>query len=619
MNELQFNSVLRVFEAFSGVGMQRMSLEKLGVNYVSVGTSEIDIPAITSYAAIHDGLLENDDFEYPSKEEMAKYLEDRNIGLDFKTGKVKVPKSLKQLQTIYKAAVLSKCYGDISILNPHELPDMDLFTYSFPCTDLSVAGKQKGLDKSTRSGLLYECEKVIEAKRPKYLMLENVKPLVGKRFKPQFDEWIEYLDTLGYNSYWKVLNAKEFNVPQNRERVFCISILKEYDNGFEFPQEIGCSMKLRDVLEEFVEEKYYIDTDRAKQLIQKLYETEQLTAPVTPCDSTIMKPKALDIGNCITARYDAGIQNKPSIGIAVCESVPSENICIDDTVGFDGVRTYDGHTPTLRAERNGLKVIDQNRLGGMFDDEKGKHQAGSVWDVDGLAPTLDTMQGGYRQPCVVDDVKINVVGTLKGTGQPWDSRHESICRVYDQDGLSPTISTCQGGGTEPKVIVERKDNYLKQVGSLGGKHEQSNRVYSEDGICPTIMAEERKSCTGGYVPPKFLHKVDEYSTGAIRGRKVDGDTYDQQLELLDEEVTNTITTVQKDNVLVDPKIGSAKHLDQYRIRKLTPKECWRLMGISDECFEKAKQVNSNSQLYKQAGNGIVVNCLDGIFKNLFIN
>ena len=101
-----------------------------------------------------------------------------------------------------------------------------------------------------------------------------------------------------------------------------MSILKEHDYGFEFPKEMGCEITLKDVLEEEVEEKYYINTDRAKELIQKLCNTNQITSGVTPCDSTIMNPKALTIGNCITARYDAGIQNKQSIGIAICETVP---------------------------------------------------------------------------------------------------------------------------------------------------------------------------------------------------------------------------------------------------------------------------------------------------------
>ena len=256
------NEPIRILEFFSGVGMQRMAFDKLGVNYESVGTSEIDIPAILSYAAIHDGLLESDEtFEYPTKEEMLNYLSERNIGLDFKTGKLKLPKNLDKIKQLYRAVIVSKCFGDISQINPNDLPDFDFMTYSFPCTDISVAGRKDGVIKGqTRSGLLYECEKVIECKRPKYLLLENVKNLVGKQFKPQFDEWLEYLETLGYTNYWKVLNSKSFGVPQNRERVFVLSILGEHD-PYEFHSGFELDIRLKDILEFNVDEKYYLSKE----------------------------------------------------------------------------------------------------------------------------------------------------------------------------------------------------------------------------------------------------------------------------------------------------------------------------------------------------------------------
>lgn len=177
--------MLKVFEAFSGIGTQRMALRNLGIQHEVVGISEIDKAAIKAYGIIHG--------DCPN-------------------------------------------FGDISKINPRELPDFDLFTYSFPCQDLSTAGKKRGLVKGqTRSGLLYECEKIIKIKRPKYLLLENVKNLVGKKFKPAFEEWLVCLEKMGYTNHWKVLNAKDYGVPQNRERVFVVSILGE-SNEFSFPK-----------------------------------------------------------------------------------------------------------------------------------------------------------------------------------------------------------------------------------------------------------------------------------------------------------------------------------------------------------------------------------------------
>lgn len=417
---------LKVFESFSGYGSQRMALRNIGVDFESVGISEVDIPAILSYASIHDGLdVEDETFVYPPKEEMIKFLEDRNIGLDFKTKKVKLPKSLGKLQQLYRAVVISKCYGDVCLLNPQELPDMDLFTYSFPCTDISVAGQQQGVVKGqTRSGLLYECEKIIEVKRPKYLLLENVKNLVGSKFKPQFDKWLEYLESLGYTNYWEVLNAKDFSVPQNRERVFVVSILNDEDKDYVFPQKQELNARLKDVLESQVEDKYFL--------------SEEIQARFKPND------KFKDMSGNIVGT------TAPE-----CRTIGQSDICYHGGSVMGTLLARDYKQPKQIVER----------IGGVFDDEKGTHQAGSVYNQEGLSPTLDTMQGGWRQPCI-------------------------------------------------------------------------------------------------------------------------------------QTVANT------------------NHTSNYRIRKLTPLECWRLMGCSDEDYYKAQQHNSDTQLYKQAGNSIVVNVLEGIFYNL---
>lgn len=131
--------------------------------------------------------------------------------------------------------------------------------------DLSVAGKQEGLIRGqTRSGLLYECEKIIEYCKPKYLLMENVKNLISKKFKPQFDEWLKYLEKLGYTNYWKVLNAKDYGVPQNRERVFVVSILGEH-TPYEFPKPIPLSKCITDILEDEVDEKYYLSEEIQKK------------------------------------------------------------------------------------------------------------------------------------------------------------------------------------------------------------------------------------------------------------------------------------------------------------------------------------------------------------------
>lgn len=189
---------IRVFEAFSGYGSQSLALRNIGVPYEVAAISEIDKYAIQAYYALHDKDIPN--------------------------------------------------LGDISKIKIEDIPDHDLFTYSFPCQDISVSGRQEGIIRGqTRSGLLYECERIIENCKPKYLLMENVKNLVGKKFKSQFDEWLQYLERLGYTNYWQVLNAKDYGIPQNRERVFVISVLGEH-NTYEFPNGFKLTKCIRDIL-----------------------------------------------------------------------------------------------------------------------------------------------------------------------------------------------------------------------------------------------------------------------------------------------------------------------------------------------------------------------------------
>ena len=248
--------MLRVFEAFAGYGSQSIALRNLGIEYEVVAISEIDKYAIKAYETIH-GPTNN--------------------------------------------------LGDICKINPSDIPDHDLFTYSFPCQDLSVAGKQAGLGKGTRSGLLYECEKVIEAKKPKYLLLENVKSLVGKKFKPQFDKWLAYLESLGYTNYWKILNAKDYGVPQNRERVFVVSILGDH-KPYEFADKIPLDKCIADILEDEVDEKYYINKPfhlvnkgyqaeldiKGMDCIKRVYSTNKISPALTTMQGGLREPKILE-------------------------------------------------------------------------------------------------------------------------------------------------------------------------------------------------------------------------------------------------------------------------------------------------------------------------------------
>ena len=256
--------MLKVFEAFAGYGSQRMVLRNIGVDFKVVGITEIEGDVIQSYAAIHSDFLKKrehiDEYIPEDKEEMISYLEEINVPLHYKTFENMARKlRLSKLKDLYLANKLINNYGDIRIIDPTKLPDFDLFTYSFPCQDISVAGYQQGLNKDsgTRSSLLWDCCKIIENKKPKYLMMENVKNLVGKNHKENFLKFLDYLKNLGYKNNWAILNAKDYGIPQNRERVFCISEL-EAAKDFVFREPIKLKLKLYDILDENVDEKFYL-------------------------------------------------------------------------------------------------------------------------------------------------------------------------------------------------------------------------------------------------------------------------------------------------------------------------------------------------------------------------
>ena len=346
---------------FSGIGAQEAALKRLGLDFKVIGISEIDKYAIQSYEAING----------PTRN-----------------------------------------YGDITQIE--RLDYADLWTYSSPCVDFSTAGKQKGIYNAdgslTRSGLLKHVERLLETSvmlgnQPKYLLMENVKGLVSKKFKPDFLNWLDKLEQLGYNNYWQVLNAKDYGIPQNRERVFVVSIRKDIDTkGYKFPSPIPLKLRLKDMLEPCVDEKYYLSADKVEKLTSQIKEKE-----------------------------------------------------VSNTIRCGG--------------------------GGSLD---GKH----TWDI--------------------------VV--------------EPLCAA--NRGRNP-------------------DN-------------PSDRT---TGI-PT----------------------------------------EQMLEINYSGCTNTLTSVQKDNYVVE----------NYRIRKLTPRECWRLMAFTDVEFDCAKLSGvSDSRLYQQAGNSIVVDVLVAIFRELF--
>lgn len=367
---------MNVLSLFSGIGAFEQAMKNLNIPFNLVGFSEIDKYATKSYCAIHD-----------------------------------VPDSLN--------------LGDITKIDETKLPRVDFVTYGFPCQDISLAGNQQGLfnedGSKTRSGLFFDALRIIKYTKPKVAIAENVKNLTSKKFKEQFDIVLKSLEDAGYNNYWKVLNAKDYGIPQNRERVFIVSIRRDVDSGgFEFPEGYPLKLRLKDMLETEVDEKFYL----SEKMIRYISQTG--TANFRNPDCKIN----LDIARPITT--------------------------------------------------------DPNKRAGTTN---------------------------YLSP----DLPSN----------------------YDMK-----VARCIGG------VGEKTSNGGKQ-------YYQQNRVYQGD-----IALAHVASISGN----SYRYAVEE--------------------------------------------------LCDLRVRKLTPKECFRLMGFKDEEFEKAQSVCSNTQLYKQAGNSIVISVIQELIQAL---
>lgn len=309
---------IRLIELFAGVGSQAMALRDLGADFEHYRAVEFDDFAIKSYNAIH--------------------------GTEF-----------------VKTDIRDISGADLGICNTDAF--CYIMTYSFPCQDLSPAGKQKGMKKGsgTRSGLLWEVERLLNecAELPQVLMMENVPQVHSQANMPDFQKWIDFLSGKGYSNYWQDLNTKDYGVAQNRDRCFMVSLLGEWN--YKFPQPIPLERKLKDYLEDEVDEKYYINTEKAQKLIQKLIENgtlkdgvlypkdtdfemdgnfnqrgkvhgeESICRTILGCgragnepkvcvDLSVNNPGKKTVSNCITAK-DYGISNQQSAGNGVIECV----------------------------------------------------------------------------------------------------------------------------------------------------------------------------------------------------------------------------------------------------------------------------------------------------------
>ena len=589
---------MKILSLFSGIGAFEKALDYLNINYELVNYCEIDKYASKAYSLIHN------------------VSEDMNL-------------------------------GDITKVDTSKLPkDIDLITYGFPCQDISLAGKQQGMfnddGSKTRSGLFFEALRIIEDTKPKIAIAENVKNLVSKKFNAQFQAVLQSLEEAGYNNYWKVLNAKDYGIPQNRERVFIVSIRKDIDPGsFEFPKPFELKLRLKDMLEDEVDEKYFLSDKMIEYIIAD------------------------------NEKWEGSKKSVVNKSVATCI-----------TTG-EGTRRCDVSNYIVKGlpEDTDIKLM---QVGQMYGTEKEPNpQAGRVYNPNGLSPTMDTCSGGNRMP------KIIVAGKTKSGGErSLILDEEGICNCLSatdykqpkqilireatkkgyavaeegdgvylnrphqkrgvvQKGMIQTIK-CNGNDlgvvvadaevsdrevvnlwteTQAKMITP-EGNIKRYIGSdiidifkegqvadisFPNGYNKGPRVHDE---CPTLNGTTTKSSFVVKVKDKVGNEIPLYTNykklvETVEKNEMPVDEV-KHMDLYNRNLTDNCGT------LSDPCHNNNRLWDGLRIRKLTPKECFRLMGFEDkdiECLIENKI--SNTQLYKMAGNSIVVDVLKYIFVELF--
>lgn len=477
-NQYKITKPIRLIELFAGIGSQAKALKNLNVDFEHHFVCEIEPQVVKTYNVIH--------------------------GTNFE------PTDITKISA-----------NDLNITNT------DLYTYiltySFPCQDLSLAGKGKGMEKGTgtRSSLLWEVERLLKEcnELPQILLLENVPMVHSSENIKDFEKWLLFLESLGYKNYWKDLNAKNYGIPQNRDRCYMISLLNS-NCDYTFPQPIKLKLRLKDMLEEKVDEKYFLSDKMIKYL----------TNPLAMNGSR----KKVFMRN-----FDTNKEIANTITCAAGNRPPNNYILVKEATQKGYVEAYEGDGIYIDRPHQKRGVVQKNMI--------------------------QTIK------CNCNDVGVVVLGNSSPSGH-------NASRIVDNNGIAPTVMENHGTVTATVDKNLWSQSQMKMITNDGNvKRYINSDIVDEfkEGQAADI------SFPNGYNKAKRVHN----ECPAING-----------------------TTTESSFIVKN----------DLRIRKLTPLEVWRLMGFSDDDFDKAEKINSNTQLYKQAGNSIVVNVLMAIFKQ-FLN
>lgn len=519
--KIKINKPVRLIELFAGYGSQSLALKYLGVPFEHHRICEWATKSIQAYNDLHIGDYTDYSCEFGNDEIIAKLF---NYGISMDYNKPMTYDQIKRKGEKWCRQTYNNIIATHNLVNIQtaKAEDLDIkntldytyiVTYSFPCQDLSLAGNMKGMSKgeSTRSGMLWEVERLLkECKElPQILLMENVTQVHSKKNIDDLNAWIKSLEELGYTSFYEDMNAKNYAIPQNRNRTFMVSILNSFNNGnYTFPGGMQLEVRLKDFLEENVDEKYYL----SEKMIQ--YISSNGTGGYSNADCKIN----LDVARPITTDPNkrAGTTNY------LCNELPNN---------------YD-----LK------KVIKINE-----NTKKGYAEA---YEGDGVYTNRPHQKRGCVQKGMIQTIKTSCddIGVVVRVGNYSPSGHNASS-IVDVCGISPTVMENHGTVT---AVVENQGEPIC-LNSKGGRN-------GIEGLQPSLQDRVYSSSSSVAITTSF-----------------------------------------------HPSYTDKNDL---RIRKLTPLECWKLMGVKEEDFKKVEVNQSNSSLYHLAGDSIVTTCLMAIFGKL---
>mgnify|MGYP002672780507 FL=1 len=574
---------------------------------------------------------EMETFEFPSQDKMIEELQAKNLGYNFQNGKHSIIKRtpINKLKQYYIADYLSRNLGDISKVD--SLPYVDIICHSSPCQSFSCAGRGEGGDEGsgTTSSLMWESLRLIGTSMPRFIVWENVAAVLSGKHRHNFIKYLERLSEMGYESAFELLNSKNYGVPQNRLRIFCVSrkieneesrstTIRECNSSnkqvlstmkeirgkhpnikiwedFTFPEPIPLTIRLKDMLEHNVDEKYYLPDDRIEKILNSSFMQEKKRIQTTDvCDTLLVRdwkdPKCVPVeeseikvvGNYMPSNHDASrVVDVDSIAPTIKENHGTVTAITEPQVDIKE-----------RFFRQVAETILENQYepGDTIDafNKKVNHS--------GICPTITTRPEGFKTAIlpIVEEQEPFVVASR---GRNPENPSDRTTGAPTEQRLEPNFN-----GTTNCLTSVAKDNYICEPVVIEDFYKSREaRIYSE--TAPTLRSE------------RIGLEVAEEFPCSTRGKQVASairaSIYKQGARNLEENIINGLG--------YEGVVEKEQPITRWRIRKLMPVECWRLMGFTDEDHNRAAKYVSASARYKQAGNSIVVNTLVSLFSSLLVD